>query len=123
SSGYGQLVETAATLPTPAADKVPLKDPRNFRLIGSPAHRPDTPAKTNGTAKFGIDVHVPGMRVATLAQSPTFGGKVGSVNESAALAVKGVHQVVRLDDVVAVVADHMAAAKKGLEAAAIRWHN
>jgi isoquinoline 1-oxidoreductase beta subunit len=123
SSSYGQLVETAATLPTPAADKVPLKDPRNFGLIGSPAHRLDTPAKTDGTAKFGIDVRVPGMRVATLAQSPTFGGKVGLVNESAALAVKGVHQVVRLDDVVAVVADHMAAAKKGLEAAAIQWHS
>ena len=123
SSSYGQLVETAATLPVPAADKVPLKDPHNFKLIGSPAHRLDTPAKTNGTAKFGIDVRMPGMRVATLAQSPAFGGKVKSVNESAALAVNGVHQVVRLDNVVAVVADHMAAAKKGLEAAAIQWDN
>jgi isoquinoline 1-oxidoreductase beta subunit len=123
SVSYGQLVETAATLPTPAADKVPLKDPRDFKLIGSPAHRLDTPDKINGTAKFGIDVRLPGMRVATLAQSPTFGGKVESVNESAALAVKGVHQVVRLDNVVAVVADHMAAAKKGLEAAAIQWDN
>jgi len=123
SFGYGQLVETAATLPVPAADKVALKNPRDFRLIGSPAHRLDTPDKTNGTAKFGIDVQVPGMRVATLAQCPTFGGKVASVNESAALAVNGVHQVVRLDNVVAVVADHMAAAKKGLAAAAIRWDN
>jgi isoquinoline 1-oxidoreductase beta subunit len=123
SSGYGQLVETAATLPVPAADQVSLKNPGDFRLIGLPAHRLDTPEKINGTAKFGIDVQVPGMRVATLAQSPTFGGKVASVNESAALAVKGVRQVVRLDDVVAVVADHMAAAKKGLQAAAIQWDN
>lgn len=123
SSSYGQLVETAATLPVPTADKVPLKDPRNFTLVGSPARRLDTPAKINGTAQFGIDVRVPGMRVATLAQSPTFGGKVKSVNESAALAVRGVHQVVRLDDVVAVVADHMAAAKKGLQAAAVQWDN
>ncbi|MBS0419841.1 MAG: xanthine dehydrogenase family protein molybdopterin-binding subunit [Proteobacteria bacterium] len=123
SSGYGQLVELAATLPVPAAGQVPLKDPGHFTLIGSPAHRLDTQAKTNGTAKFGIDFRVPGMRVATLAQSPTFGGKVRSVNETAALAVKGVHQVVRLDNVVAVVADHMAAAKKGLAAAAIEWDN
>jgi isoquinoline 1-oxidoreductase subunit beta len=123
SLSYGQLVESAASLPVPAADKVPLKDPRDFKLIGTPARRLDTPAKTNGTAQFGIDVRVPGMRVATLAQSPTFGGKVRSVSESAALAVKGVHQVVRLDNVVAVVADHMAAAKKGLQAAAVQWDN
>jgi isoquinoline 1-oxidoreductase beta subunit len=118
---YGELVESAATLPLPAPGSVALKDPKDFLLIGTPARRLDTPEKVNGQAKFGIDTQLPGMRVAALAQSPVFGGKVKSVDEAAARAVKGVHQVVRLDDVVAVVADHMGAAKKGLAAAAVQW--
>src|SRR5215217_1887943 len=92
------------------------RDPQEFKLIGTPAKRLDTPAKVNGSAVFGIDVRPPGVRIATLAQSPVFGGRVKRVDDSAALAVKGVRQVVRLDDAVAVVADHMGAAKKGLDA-------
>src|SRR5207302_9023060 len=75
----------------------------------------------NGTAGYGIDVRPTGVKIATLAQAPVFGGRVKSVNDKAALAVKGVSQVVRLDDAVAVVADHMGAAKKGLAALVIEW--
>jgi isoquinoline 1-oxidoreductase subunit beta len=81
----------------------------------------DTPAKVNGTTVYGIDVRPPGVKIATLAQSPVFGGRVKSVDDTAAKAVKGVRQIVRLNDAVAVVADHMGAAKKGLAALAIAW--
>src|SRR5438132_12488026 len=117
--GYGALAEKAAKLPVP--DKVPLKDPKDFKLIGTPAKRLDTPAKVNGTAQFGIDVRLPGMKIATVAASPVLGGKVASLDDSKAKAIKGVRQIVRLDDVVAVVADHMWAAKQGLLALDIRW--
>ena len=100
---------------------VALKQPQDFKLIGTPAKRLDTPAKINGTAVYGIDVRLPGMKFATLAQSPVFGGRVKRVNDTAAKAVKGVRQVVQLDDAVAVVADHMGAAKKGLAALVIDW--
>jgi isoquinoline 1-oxidoreductase subunit beta len=75
----------------------------------------------NGSAVYGIDVRPPGVKIATLAQSPVFGGRVKSVDDTAAKAVKGVRQIVRLDDAVAVVADHMGAAKKGLAALVIEW--
>ena len=116
---YGELAADAARLPVP--EHVALKHPEDFKLIGRPAKRLDTPAKVNGTAVFGIDVRPPGVKIATLAQSPVFGGRVKSVDDTAAKAVKGVSQIVRLDDAVAVVADHMGAAKKGLAALAIEW--
>ena len=116
---YGALADKAATLPVPA--QVTLKDPKDFKLIGTPAKRLDTPAKVNGTAQFGIDVRLPGMKIATVAASPVLGGKVASLDDSKAKAIKGVRQIVRLDDVVAVVADHMWAAKQGLLALDIRW--
>ena len=121
----GDASATASLPPMPARMPVPqsveLKRPQDFKLIGTPAKRLDTPAKVNGTAVFGIDVRPPGVKVATLAQSPVFGGRVKSVDDAAAKAVKGVRQIVRLDDAVAVVADHMGAAKKGLEALVIEW--
>ena len=95
--------------------------PKDFKLIGTPAKRLDTPAKINGTAVFGIDARPPGVKIATLAQSPVFGGRVKRVDDTAAKAVKGVRQIVRLDDAVAVVADHMGAAKKGLAALVVEW--
>ena len=116
---YGELVDKAATLPVP--ENVALKNAKDWRLIGTPAKRLDTPDKVNGRAVFGIDVKIPGMKIATLAQSPVFGGRVKSVDDSKAMVVKGVRQVVRLDDAVAVVADHMGAAKKGLAALEIEW--
>jgi isoquinoline 1-oxidoreductase beta subunit len=116
---YGELVADAAGIPVP--NNVALKRPEDFKLIGTPAKRLDTPAKVNGTAVYGIDVRLPGMKIATLAQSPVFGGRVKSMDDAAAKAVKGVRQIVRLDDAVAVVADHMGAAKKGLAALVIEW--
>jgi len=116
---YGALAEKAAKVPVPA--QVVLKDPKDFRLIGTPAKRLDTPDKVNGKAQYGIDVRLPGMKIATVAASPVVGGKVAGLDERKALAIKGVHQVVRLDDAVAVVADHMWAAKQGLAALAVRW--
>jgi isoquinoline 1-oxidoreductase beta subunit len=116
---YGELAADAAAMPVP--DKVALKEPKDFKLIGTPAKRLDLPAKVNGTAVFGIDARPPGVKIATLAQSPVFGGRVKRVDDTAAKAVKGVRQIVRLDDAVAVVADHMGAAKKGLEALIIEW--
>ncbi|TMH46623.1 MAG: xanthine dehydrogenase family protein molybdopterin-binding subunit [Betaproteobacteria bacterium] len=116
---YGALAADAARMPVP--EKVVLKQPGEFKLIGTPAKRLDTPSKVNGTAVYGIDVRPPGVKIATLAQSPVFGGRVKSVDDSKAKAVKGVRQIVRLDDAVAVVADHMGAAKKGLAALVIEW--
>jgi isoquinoline 1-oxidoreductase beta subunit len=119
--GYGELADAAAALPVPAPDSVALKDPKDFTLIGTPAKRLEGPAKVNGRAQFGIDVRLPTMKIAAIAISPVFGGKPKSLNEAAARAVNGVRQVVRIDNAVAVVADHMWAAKKGLKAAAIQW--
>jgi len=116
---YGELAAEAAKMPVPAG--VTLKAPEDFKLIGTPAKRLDAPAKVNGTAVFGIDVRPPGVKIATLVQSPVFGGRVKNLDDTAAKAVKGVRQIVRLDDAVAVVADHMGAAKKGLAALNIEW--
>ena len=116
---YSQLAADAARMPVPKS--VTLKGVEDFKLIGTPAKRLDTPAKVNGTAIYGIDVRPPGVKIATLAQSPVFGGRVKSVNDAAAKAIKGVCQIVRLDDAVAVVADHMGAAKKGLDALVVEW--
>ena len=116
---YGALAASAAALPIP--DNVVLKRPEDFKLIGTPAKRLDTPDKVNGRAQFGIDVRLPGMKIATVAASPVLGGTVAGLDEAKAMAIAGVRQIVKLDDVVAVVADHMWAAKQGLAALAIRW--
>ena len=118
--GYGDLADAASSLPVPADP--PLKDPKNFTLIGKPLKRFDTPNKTDGKVVYGIDAMLPGMKFATMAACPVFGGKVGHVDDSAAKAVPGVRQIVVLDDLVAVVGDHMWAAKKGLDALVITWN-
>jgi isoquinoline 1-oxidoreductase beta subunit len=118
---YGALADKAAKMPVPA--QVALKDPKDFKLIGTPAKRLDTPAKVNGKTQYGIDVRLPGMKIATVAASPVVGGKLVSVDDSKAKAIKGVRQIVRLDDAVAVVADHMWAAKQGLRALEIKWND
>ena len=117
---YGALAD-AAGKQTPPKD-VPLKDPKDFALIGKPLKRLDTPDKVNGKAVYGIDAMLPGMKFATLAACPVFGGKVGKVDDSAAKKVPGVRQIVVLDDLVAVVGDHMWAAKKGLDALVVSWN-
>jgi CO/xanthine dehydrogenase Mo-binding subunit len=116
---YGALVDAAANLPVP--DKVALKDPKDFTLIGTPAKRIDTPDKVNGKAVYGIDAIVPGMKIAAVAACPVFGGTLVNVDDTKAMAIKGVRQVVRLDDGVAVIGDHMWAAMQGLAALDIDW--
>jgi isoquinoline 1-oxidoreductase beta subunit len=116
---YGALA-TAAGSQTPPKD-VALKDPKDFVLIGQPLKRFDTPDKVNGKAVYGIDAILPGMKFATLAACPVFGGKVGKVDDSAAKKIPGVQKIVVLDDLVAVVGDHMWAAKKGLDALVVDW--
>ena len=116
---YGELA-LAASSEVPPKD-VPLKDPRDFVLIGKPLKRLDTPDKVNGKAVYGIDAMLPDMKFATLKACPVFGGKVGKVDDSAAKKIPGVQKVVVLDDMVAVVGDHMWAAKKGLDALVIDW--
>jgi len=118
---YGALAADAARTAVP--EKIALKQPRDFKLIGTPAKRLDAPAKVDGTAIYGIDVRPPGVKIATLVQSPVFGGRVKKMDDAAAKAIKGVRQIVRLDDAVAVVADHMGAAKKGLAALVIEWED
>ena len=118
---YGALAASAAAV-TPPKDP-PLKDPRAFQLVGRPLKRLDTPDKTSGRAVYGIDARPPGVKFATLAASPVLGGKVASVDDRRARAVPGVRQVVALDDLVAVIGDHMWAAKCGLDALDITWND
>jgi CO/xanthine dehydrogenase Mo-binding subunit len=117
---YGELVDRAARLPVPA--EAPLKNPADFRLVGTSAPRLDVPAKVDGSALFGIDVQVPGMKVAAIALCPVIGGRVGSVDDSKTLSVAGVRRVLVADSAVAVVADHYGAARKGLAALTIKWN-
>ncbi len=116
---YGSLAEAAAQLTAP--EKPTLKDPSQFRIVGKPTTRLDTPAKVNGTARFGIDVKLPGMSYATLVQSPVIGGKVVSVDSAAAKNMPGVLDIVTIPDGVAVVADTYWHARKAREALRITW--
>jgi isoquinoline 1-oxidoreductase beta subunit len=117
---YGELADAAGKLPVP--DKPKLKEPMDFTLIGKPLKRHDTPDKSDGKTIYGIDAMVPDMRFATLAQCPVLGGKVKHVDDSAAKKLPGVRQVVVLDDLVAVVGDHMWAASQGLDALKVTWN-
>lgn len=116
---YGDLVDIANTLPIPT--QVPLKESSSFKLIGSNTPRTDTPSKVNGSAVFGIDVKRPDMKVAAVALCPVIGGKLKSVESTEAMKVAGVKKIIQADDVVAVVAEHYGAAKKGLSLLKINW--
>ena len=116
---YGALAEAAAKLPVP--DKPALKDPKDFTIIGKPIARLDTPSKVDGSGVFGIDVKVPKMLHATVLQCPVFGGKVATFNADKAMAVKGVRQVVEIDNALAVVADSFWSAKLGRDALEVKW--
>ncbi|GGZ09422.1 molybdopterin cofactor-binding domain-containing protein [Pseudoduganella plicata] len=116
---YGELVDAAAKLPAPKT--VALKDPSTYKLIGKKHARLDSAGKVDGTAQFGIDAKLPNMLIATVAASPVVGGKLRAYDDKAALAVKGVREVLKLDNAIAIVADHMWAAKQGLAAAAPKW--
>jgi isoquinoline 1-oxidoreductase subunit beta len=116
---YGELADVAGKLPVP--EKPTLKNPNDFTLIGKPLKRFDTPNKSDGKTIYGIDVIVPDMKFATLAQCPVLGGKVRHVDAGAAKRLPGVQQIVVLDDLVAVVGDHMWAAWQGLNALKVTW--
>jgi isoquinoline 1-oxidoreductase subunit beta len=109
-ASYGSLSVKAAALPVP--DKVALKDPKDFKLIGAKVARVDVPAKVNGTAQFTLDVTMPGMLVALLQRPPLFGATVASFSDTAALAVPGVVKVVQIHNGVAVIAKGFWAAKQ-----------
>ena len=118
-ASYARLVASAARQPVPANPK--LKDPGEFAILGHDLKRLDTPPKVNGSAKFGLDVRLPGMLTAVLARPPVLGGKALSFDDSKARAVPGVKQVLQTPHGVAVLAEGYWAAKKGRDALAIKW--
>ncbi len=118
-ASYGSLAEAASAIAPPK--DIPLKDPKDFTLVGKPTHRLDTPSKTNGTAQFGLDVYIPGMLTAVVARAPVFGGKVASFNADKAKAIAGVVNVVQVPSGVAVIATGFWPAKLGREKLEITW--
>jgi isoquinoline 1-oxidoreductase beta subunit len=133
---YGDLVRDAVRLPVPDPDQVPLKDPKDFRVIGKPVPRVDTPSKVDGSAVFGLDVRRPGMLYAVIARPPHFGGKALRIDDSDAKARPGVKAVfavpaigfvpeigvnLNVADGVAVVADSTWNAMQGRKALNITW--
>jgi len=118
---YGSLADAASQLEPP--QNIPLKDPKQFTLVGKPTRRLDTPSKTNGTAQFGLDVKVPGMLYAVVSRPPTFGGKVSSIDSADALKVPGVRAVEQIPSGVVVIADRFWAAKVGRDKLKINWNH
>jgi isoquinoline 1-oxidoreductase beta subunit len=116
---YGSLANAAAQLPAPAS--VSLKSPKAFTVIGKPTRRLDTPSKTNGTAQFGLDVHVPGMLTAVVLRPPVFGGSVAKIDASEALKILGVKAVEQVPSGVAVIAQGFWPAKLGREKLKVEW--
>jgi isoquinoline 1-oxidoreductase beta subunit len=116
---YGKLAERASKLKPP--ENVVLKDPKDYKIVGKPTKRLDTPDKTNGKAVYGLDVAVPGMLVAVVARPPVFGGKLKRFDDEKAKAVAGVRHVVEIERGVAVVADGFWPAKRGREALEVEW--
>jgi isoquinoline 1-oxidoreductase beta subunit len=116
---YGQVADAASKLEPPK--DVTLRDPAQWKIAGKPVHRLDIPDKVRGLPVFGVDVSLPGMLHASIAQCPVFGGKVKSVDDSAALAMRGVKKVVRETDFVAVVADNWWRANRALKQVKVEW--
>jgi len=116
---YGQLVETATQMPIP--DRVTLKDPATFRLIGTPQGQHDAGAMISGRAMYGADVRLPGMRYAVVARSPVFGGRLADYDPAPAEAIDGVRHVAAIGDAVAVVGDTTWAALQGRAALRVTW--
>ena len=118
-ASYGDLISFATELPIP--ETALLKEPEEFRIIGTPAPRTDTADKLNGRARFGIDTRLPGMRYATITHCPVFGGKPTAVNDQTARAVKGVLDVFNIEQGVVVLATDTWSAFKGKSALQIEW--
>jgi len=118
-ASYGELAAAAAKMPVPK--DVVLKETAHFRLIGKGLPRLDTPAKVDGSAEFGLDVRLPRMLYAVIAMCPTLGGRVRSIDSSAALAMPGVRRVLPSASGVVVVADHFWQAHKARDVLKIQW--
>ncbi len=116
---YGQLAEAASRLKPPSSPKLKSKD--RYRFVGKAIPRLDIPAKVNGTAIYGTDVRLPGMRYAAVSQSPVFGGKVKAYDKAAAMAVRGVEALIPIPHGMSVVADSTWHAQKGLEALNVQF--
>src|SRR5258706_11647112 len=123
SARYAELAHDAARRPVP--DKVSLKNPSQFRLIGKRVRRLDSLAKCDGSQKFGLDLDLPGMKIAVVAHPPVFGGRVKSVDDGEARKIGGVHDVFEIPLVkgsgVAVVADRFWTAKQARDRLKIDW--
>lgn len=117
---YGELIEEASRLPIP--ENPPLKDPKEFRIIGRRVPRTDSPEKVDGSAIFGLDVSVPGMLHAVVARSPVFGGSVAGFDAGKAKAIPGVREVFPIESGVAVVATSTWSALQGRDALAVTFH-
>ncbi|MES2891557.1 MAG: molybdopterin cofactor-binding domain-containing protein [Bacteroidota bacterium] len=127
SSGYGDLVEEAAKLEVPK--DVVLKSRQQYKVVGKPLPRQDTPMKTNGTATFGLDKKIPGMLYAMVERNPRFKGRVKSFDDSETMKVAGVKKVFKVEmpvfgftrEGVAVVADSLWSAMQGRKALKVVW--
>jgi isoquinoline 1-oxidoreductase beta subunit len=126
---YGELAADAANVPVPDPASIKLKNPQDWKYIGGSIKRVDIPSKTNGTAIFGIDVNLPGLKHAAISISPTFGGRIKSYDPRGAFSQPGVREVVMLkggsfgmDEAIAVVADHWWQAKTALDAIPKEWN-
>ncbi|VVN78595.1 xanthine dehydrogenase family protein molybdopterin-binding subunit [Pseudomonas fluorescens] len=118
---YGELADDAGKLPVPDPASIKFKEAKDWKVIGKPTKRLDTPEKITGRAKFGMDVQFDGLMTAMVARSPVFGGSVKSFEGAEALAIPGVHIVVQVPTGVAVIADHYWAAKLGRDALKVDW--
>ena len=116
---YGELAAEAARLTLPK--DIRLRDPKDWKIAGKPVHRLDIPDKVFGKPVFGVDVALPGMLHASIAQCPVFGGSVKNLDAAAAMKLRGVKQVVREKDFVAVVADSWWRADEALKKLKIDW--
>src|SRR5271166_3541015 len=119
TANYASLVPLALTLPLPL--DAPLKNRKDWTLIGTPQKRIDTATKVNGKTIYGIDARIPGMKIATVAMCPVMGGKLAKVDDAPARKIPGVIDILKVDTGAAVVGDHFWAAKQGLDALDIDW--
>jgi len=119
SSSYGALADAAAKLPLP--ENVELKSPKDFKLIGKPVKRLDTPVKINGSAQFGLDVYLPDMLTVLIARSPVFGGKVKRFDATEARKLPGVQGIYQVPSGIAVAATGFWPAKTARELLEIEW--